>query len=304
MLELGLMIEGQNGLTWERWGRILRAAERLGFAAVYRNDHFMNPSGPALESLELWSSLTWAATQTERIEFGPLVCPFSFRHPVVTAWSAAAIDDLSGGRLQLGLGLGWNEREHRACGFELLPLPERFRRFAEGVAIVHALLHDDDPISFDGEHFRIEDAQLLPRPSRPGGPPIVIGGNGPNRTLPLAARFAREWNAVAVAPDRFRELNARLDALLLAEGRDPAAVRRSVMAQCIVASSVAEAEARWPDLSELRARGGFAGAPDGAIEHLRAYEAAGVQRVILRWLELDDLPMLELIGREVIPALR
>jgi alkanesulfonate monooxygenase SsuD/methylene tetrahydromethanopterin reductase-like flavin-dependent oxidoreductase (luciferase family) len=223
---------------------------------------------------------------------------------VVTAWTAAAIDDLSGGRFQLGLGLGWNEREHRALGFDLLPIAQRFARFEEGLAVVHALLHHDYPVSYRGAYYQLDEACLLPRPARRGGPPIVIGGNGPVRTLPLAARFAREWNAVAVSPTRFRELSARLDELLIAAGRRPGDVRRSVMAQLIVASTTAEAEARWPDLAELRARGGFAGTPAEAIAHLRAYAEEGVQRVMLRWLEPDDLPMLELIGREVIPAIR
>lgn len=302
MIELGLMVEGQNGLTWERWRRIVQTAERLGFAAVYRNDHFMNPSGPALESLELWSSLTWVATNTERIEFGPLVCPFSFRHPVIAAWSAAAIDDLSRGRFQLGLGLGWNEREHAVYGFDLLPKRERFARFEEGTRLVHKLLTSDAPVTFEGEYFRVDGAHLLPRPARPGGPPIVIGGNGPARTMPLAATYAGEWNAVAVTPARFRELSALLDDLVEREGRRPEDVRRSVMTQMIVGPTQAAAEERWGDLAELRARGGFAGTPEAAIEHLRAYAEAGVQRAVLRWLDLDDLPMLELIGTEVLPA--
>ena len=118
MLDVAIMVEGQDGLTWTRWQRLARAAEELGFAGLYRSDHLTNPTGPHLDALELWASLTWLASHTTRIEFGPLVSPVSFRHPVVTAWTAAAVDDLSGGRLRLGLGAGWQEREHASHGFD------------------------------------------------------------------------------------------------------------------------------------------------------------------------------------------
>ena len=120
VLDLAIMIEGQDGINWTRWRRIARVVEDLGFTGLYRSDHFTNPTGPYLDALELWASLTWLADNTSRIEFGPLVSPISFRHPVITAWTAAAVGDLSGGRLRLGLGAGWQEREHRTYGFELL----------------------------------------------------------------------------------------------------------------------------------------------------------------------------------------
>src|SRR4051812_33534476 len=122
-VDVALMIEGQDGLNWTRWQRLVRAAEDWGFAGIYRSDHFSNKEGAHKDSLELWTSLTWAAANSERIEFGPLVSPISFRNPVVTAWTAAAVDDLSGGRLQLGLGAGWQDREHRSYGFDLLDVP-------------------------------------------------------------------------------------------------------------------------------------------------------------------------------------
>src|SRR5690606_18176297 len=129
--------------------------------------------------------------------------------------TAAAIDDLSGGRLRLGLGAGWQEREHRSFGFDLLDLDGRFARLEEALQVVTGLLRSDEPFDFAGRFYRLEDALLLPRPARPGGPPIVIGGNGPKRTLPLAARYADEWNAVYATPARFRELSAVLDELVV-----------------------------------------------------------------------------------------
>src|SRR5512138_733117 len=136
MLEIAIMIEGQNGLTWPRWQRIARLVEEAGFAGLFRSDHFTNPSGADIDSLELWTSLTWLAGNTSRMEFGPLVTPFSFRHPVHTARMASAVDDLSGGRLVLGLGAGWNEREHRIFGFDLLDVDARFDRYQEGMEVV------------------------------------------------------------------------------------------------------------------------------------------------------------------------
>ena len=129
MLEIAIMIEGQNGLNWARWHEIARLVEDAGFVGLFRSDHFTNSNPPDLDSLELWTSLTWLACNTKRIEFGPLVTPFSFRHPAFTARMAVALDDLSGGRLTLGLGAGWQEREHHLFGFDLLDMNSRFDRF-------------------------------------------------------------------------------------------------------------------------------------------------------------------------------
>src|SRR3712207_318804 len=141
------MIEGQDGIDWERWRRLARAVEDSGYAGLYRSDHFTNPTGPNRDALELWASLTWLADNTSRIEFGPLVSPVSFRHPVITAWTASAVDNLSGGRLRLGVGAGWQEREHETYGFDLLETGTRFARFEEGLEVVTRLLQSDEPRS-------------------------------------------------------------------------------------------------------------------------------------------------------------
>ena len=155
MLEIAIMIEGQNGLTWQRWQKIARLVEETRFAGLFRSDHFTNPNPPDIASLELWTSLTWLAGNTQRIEFGPLVTPFSFRHPVFTARMASAVDDLSQGRLVLGLGAGWQEREHRLFGFDLLEPAERFDRFEEGLEVVTRLLQSDEPVTFEGRYYQL-----------------------------------------------------------------------------------------------------------------------------------------------------
>ncbi len=302
-MEIAIMIEGQNGLTWPRWQRIAAAVEELGFAGLYRSDHYTNSNPPDIESLELWVSLTWLASHTSRIEFGPLVSPVSFRQPTMTARMAAAVDDLSGGRLTLGLGAGWQEREHTNYGWELLEVPERFARFEEGVRIIKRLLQEEAPFEFEGVYYQLHEAVLLPRPARPGGPPILIGGNGPKRTLPLVARYADEWNAVYVSPARFAELNGILDGLLAAAGREPASVRRSLMAGCIFGRDAAEVErklaGRNRTAAEMRERGVAAGTGEEIAEHLAAWSAAGVQRIMLQWLDLDDLAGLEALAGKI-----
>ncbi|CUS04125.2 Luciferase-like monooxygenase [Candidatus Promineifilum breve] len=303
-MEVAIMIEGQNGLTWPRWQRIAAAVEDLGFAGLYRSDHYTNANPPDIESLELWVSLTWLASHTTRIEFGPLVSPVSFRQPTMTARMAAAVDDLSGGRLSLGLGAGWQQREHTNYGWELLAVPERFARFEEGLRIIKRLLQEDAPFDFEGVYYRLHEAVLLPRPARPGGPPILIGGNGPRRTLPLAARYADEWNAVYISPARFAELNGMLDGLLAAVGREPASLRRSLMIGCLFGRDAAEVErklaARHRTAAEMVERGVAAGTGEEIAAQLAAWAAAGVQRVMLQWLDLDDLDGLEALAGKII----
>lgn len=136
MIEVAIMIEGQNGLNWKRWQRLASVVEACGYIGLYRSDHYTNADPPDMDSLECWVSLTWLATHTERLEFGPLVTPMSFRHPTHTARMAAAVDDLSGGRLTLGIGAGWQEREHVNYGWDLLDPKERFSRLEEGLKII------------------------------------------------------------------------------------------------------------------------------------------------------------------------
>ncbi|MDP8948469.1 MAG: TIGR03560 family F420-dependent LLM class oxidoreductase [Actinomycetota bacterium] len=305
MLEIAIMIEGQDGIDWKRWQRLVRTVEGLGYAGLFRSDHFTNPTGPVLDALELWSSLTYLADNTSRIEFGPLVSPVSFRHPVITAWQASAVDNLAGGRLRLGIGAGWQEREHEAYGFDLLDTDRRFARFEEALQVVILLLQSDEPVSFDGEFYRLRDAALMPRSPRPGGPPIVIGGNGPRRTLPLAARYADEWNAVLVTSERFIELNARLDELLQEVGRPPERVRRTLMTRAVSGRRTADVERKLAGQSadELRGRGAIVGTAPEVAEQLGRLEEAGVQRVMLQWLETDDIDGLEAMAQTVLPQL-
>lgn len=323
-MDIAIMIEGQNGLTWPRWKKLVPLVEELGFAGLFRSDHFTNSGPPDIDSLELWTSLTWLADHSQRIEFGPLVTPFSFRHPAHTARMASAVDDLSGGRLTLGLGAGWQKREHEKFGFPLLDVNGRLRRFEEGLQAVTRLLRSDEPFSFSGEFYTFKDALLLPRPERPpspagtppagrgradaltgrtaGGPPILVGGNGETRTLPLAARFADEWNAVSLPGDEIRRLNGILDRLLEECGRKPADVRRSMMTGCAFGTSESEvrkAAKLFGDTTpeELRQEGKIVGTGAQVAEQLAELAETGLDRVMLQWLDLDDLDGLEALAK-------
>jgi F420-dependent oxidoreductase-like protein len=308
MLEISLMIEGQNGLNWSRWQRIAQAAEEFGFAGLYRSDHYTNANPPDLDSLELWVSLTWLATHTRRIRFGPLVTPVSFRHPTLTARMAAAVDDLSAGRLVLGLGAGWQAREHTHYGWELLDLNGRFARFEEGLEVITRLLHSDVPVDFTGSFYQLREAILLPRPARPGGPPILIGGNGVRRTLPLAARYASEWNATFLLAEQFKDLNGQLDELIQQYGRQVDQVRRSMMTGSVFGRDSKEAQKKVASRAggkynpeELRQRGLLVGTPVEFIEQLSRLSAAGVQQVMIQWLDLDDIAGLQVLAEQVLP---
>jgi F420-dependent oxidoreductase-like protein len=305
MIEIALMLEGQNGLNWERWQRIALAAETLGFAGLYRSDHFTNSGPPDMDSLELWVSLTWLASHTSRITFGPLVSPVSFRHPALTARMASAVDDLSGGRLILGLGAGWQQREHEHFGFDLLNVPERFDRFEEGLQVITSLLGSSDPVNFEGQYYQLKEAILLPRPNRPAGPILLIGGNGPQYTLPLVVKYASEWNGVALTPAEYAQLNAQLDALLEKAGRQPDQVRRSLMTNCVYASSPSaladKLQSFKKSLDELRKEGRIVGTGAEIVDQIDQLARAGVQRVMLQWLDLDDMDGLEGLASEVLP---
>ena len=308
MIEIALMIEGQNGLNWSRWKALAKAAENFGFVGLYRSDHFTNPSAPDIDSLDLWTSLTWLASHSARIEFGPLVSPFSFRHPSMVARMAAAVDDLSGGRLQLGLGAGWQVREHDIYGLDLLDIPGRVQRFREGVEVVKLLLKNDQPVSYQGDFYQLDDALLLPRPNRVGGPPLVLGGNGMKSTLPLAATYADEWNGFGLSPERFAERQALLDELLQKAGRETGDLRRSLMLGCVFGKTEKEAKEKAKlrgaeNAAQSRQRGLIAGTGEQMLEQLAAYAELGCQRVMLQWLDLDDIEGLEAMAESILPNL-
>lgn len=322
MIEISISSEAQFGMTWPRWQTLTAMVENLGFAALYRSDHFTIQAAPPDEaSLETIISLAYVADHTQRVRFGTLVAPVSMRDPVMLARQAGALDDLSGGRMVLGVGAGWNEREHRLFGYPLGDKVTRFARYEEGLEVISRLLRSEERVSFQGKFFHLEEAMLLPRPTRPGGPRLLIGGSGPQRTLPLAARFADIWNGDSLGPDGFRERNARLDELAHKAGRAPEAIKRTNAIFIVCGRDEAEYERRLagfrrfvPDFAQaaqadimrtLRSDWhALVGRPAEVVEQIKALEAAGVQELMLHWVDTDNQEGLELLAEQVLPHIQ
>lgn len=318
-MKLGLMVEGQEGLTWDAWRRLLASAEELGFESLWRSDHLASRIDGSRESLETWVSLTLAAVETSRLRFGPLVCPITFRHPALLAKMAAAVDTLSGGRLILGIGAGWNEEEHRAFGIPFPSMRERLARLEEGIDVLQRLL-GDGPAHFSGRYYQLDGADAYPKPARRGAGgqiPLLIGGVG-ERVLSIVARYADEWNLTTASPSIYRARSEYLATLCLGLGRDPSEIRRSVAVGFLIGAGEPELRRRSeamqrliPALAEVntsevpeavRLSGWVAGTPDQIITTLQALAAEGVERVMLQHNDLEDTEALRLIAREVLPG--
>lgn len=301
--QVSIMLEGQAGLNWKRWKNILHTAEDSGYQCVFRSDHF--GIGKDDDSLELWISLAYAASHTKRIEFGPLVTPVTFRHPSMNVRYASQIDDLSGGRLLFGVGAGWHKDEHVQWGIPFYDFPTRYKMFTEALEMYDLLLNNNKPVSYEGEHFSLKDAILLPRPERAGGPPILIGGNGPKRTLPLVAKHAKEWNAVFLDIETYMERTNILNGLLAEQGRKPEDVKRSLMTRVVYgkdeATLKANAEKQAVDLSELRAADRVVGTGQEIVDKIAAWHEAGVERFMLQWMDLDDTEGMAAMAQDVLP---
>src|SRR5256712_4192471 len=242
-----LMIEGQEGVSWDQWVALALASEEHGFDAMFRQHPYVSFSRPAeYGSLDAWTTLAALGVRTERIRLGTLVSPVTFRHPSVLAKSVVTADHASGGRVELGMGAGWFEGEHRAFGFPFPPTGERWAMLEEQVEIVHRMWdRDEDAVSFQGQHYRLEDCHALPKPVQDPHPPLILGGHGGPRALRLASLWADEYNLTFEGrPDRCREVRDRLSKECERAGRDPGAVRLSLMTFTMVGSDRAELERR------------------------------------------------------------
>jgi F420-dependent oxidoreductase-like protein len=311
MAHIGIMIEGQEDLTWERFFRLAQAVEDLGFESLFRSDHLtaLDPF-PTRRSLELWSSLTALALRTQRIRFGPLVCSLTFCHPSLLAKKAAAIDVLSGGRFELGLGAGWYKGEHRMFGLPYPPYQTRLDLLDEGARVIKALWAGQ-PATWVGKHFRLEAAETHPSPMQ-NPLPLILGGKNEQRTLRIVAEHATEWNCTYIGVEGFRHKSLVLDGHCAALGRDPRSLRRSLMTPFVIGKDDAAVQRRvdaqramFPGLpatwADWRAAGFIGGSPGQIVEQLKAFEGAGVARFMLQQNDLDDLAALELLASEVLP---
>ena len=270
-----LMIEGQEGVTWDQWRALATAAEQHGFDALFRSDHYQSLDGTAPGgSLDAWATINALAALTSTIRLGTLVSPATFRHPSTLAREVVTADHVSCGRVELGLGAGWHEGEHRSHGFPFDSVRDRFDRLAEQLEIVHRSWTDDAPFDFDGRFYRLQRADPLPKPTG-RKPNLIVGGSARPRGAALAARWADEYNTVFASPQECRERREAIAAACREQGREP--IPLSVMTRL---------EGEPPEITDL----------------LNEYRDAGVERIMLQHLHHDDLDTVERVGREVIPA--
>jgi alkanesulfonate monooxygenase SsuD/methylene tetrahydromethanopterin reductase-like flavin-dependent oxidoreductase (luciferase family) len=302
------MIEGQEGVTWEDWVALADACEEHGVESLFRSDHYISGFDESRPVLDAWATIAGLAARTTKLELGTLVSPGTFRHPSLLARNAATADEISGGRVVLGMGAGWMEREHEAYGFDFADTRERIARFAEQLEIVHGLFHDDS-VDFAGEHYRLQSAPGLERPDLT----ILVGGSAKPGTTGPAVRFADEYNCVFGSFDDARERKQRLDLACERGGRDPATLRYSLMAPLVVGRDDREVQesarrigARFgrdpQQVLERYAQSGPVGTVEQVVERLREIEELGFERVMLQHLAHQDLDAVALIGRELAPA--
>jgi F420-dependent oxidoreductase-like protein len=306
-----LMIEGQEGVSWDDWVALARACEEHGLEGLFRSDHYQSVfdlSGRG--SLDAWATLAALAAATERIRLGTMVSPATFRRPSVLSRMVATVDHISGGRVELGLGAGWNQAEHDAHGFPFPGLDERMELLEEQLEIVHRQWTEEE-FSFQGRHYRLERCRAEPKPLQRPRPPIVMGGGAGPRVAGLAARWADEYNTPFASVEQCRERRAAIAEACEREGREP--IPFSLMAACCVGRDEGEALERAKRRLERSGRDDdpsvlleqdnvLVGTVDRVIARLREYAEAGVERVFLQHLDHSDLDMVRLIGEAIVPT--
>lgn len=305
-MDFRVFVEPHQGAAYADQLAVAQAAEQLGYSAFFRSDHYLAMSGDGLPGpTDSWVTLGALARETSRIRLGTMVTSATFRHPGPLAISVAQVDEMSGGRVDFGIGTGWYTREHTAYGIPFPALGERFERLAEQLDILTGLWGTPigETFSYTGTHYRITDSPALPKPAQRPHPPIVIGGVGPKRTPALAARFADEFNVpfqpvevIATQFDRVRKAVSEA-------GRPADSMTYSACFVVCAGRNDAELARRagsiHRDLDELRANSPLVGTPAQIIDNLAAFAQAGVQRVYLQVLDLHDLDHLDLFADEV-----
>src|SRR5919201_1849007 len=291
-----VMIEGQEGVEWEHWLALADACEGSGLEGLFRSDHYLSGFGRNERgTLDAWATLAALAGRTERIRLGTLVSPVTFRHPAVLAKNALTVDHVSGGRVEVGLGAGWNEEEHKAFGFDFPDLATRMAMLAAQLDVVTK-----------------QWAEMNPKPVQQPHPPLIVGGAAGRRSLEIAARFADEYNTTFASPDECAQRRRRLDEACERHGRDPGSVRFSLMTFGFVGADrsdlerrrrrLADVMGRSPDQVPRRSESAIVGTVEEVVARLHEYEEAGVERVMLQHLDHEDVAMVELLGAEVAPG--
>lgn len=312
-----VMIEGQQGVSWPAWLRLAEACERLGFEGLFRSDHYYSGRGVGGRgSTDAWTLLAGLAVVTDRLRLGTLVSPVTFREPALLAKAAVTVDEISGGRAEIGMGAGWWEEEHTGHGFAFHHVDGRWERLEEQVAVVHGLL-TQERFSYEGRHYALRDVEFLPKSVQVPHLPLILGGKRVgSRMQALIGSYADEFNTVGGTPEEVAERFDRARRGCRDAGRDPDTLVTSLMTWFFVAptedgylAKLERARALDPTAGPFDAyrrdieRDCIVGTPERAAARLREYRDAGVQRIYLNHELYDDLDMLELVAAEVLPGL-
>ncbi|TQJ50879.1 LLM class F420-dependent oxidoreductase [Phycicoccus sp. SLBN-51] len=306
-MELRVFTEPQQGATYDDLLAVARTAEELGFGGFFRSDHYLHMGGDGGPGpTDAWTTLAGLARDTSTIRLGTLVSSATFRLPGPLAVAVAGVDQMSGGRVELGLGAGWFEAEHAAYGISFPGVRERFDRLEEQLAVITGLWRTPVGRTFthEGRFYPVTDSPALAKPVQPSGVPVIVGGHGPRRTPALAARYAAEFNAAFTSPQEAARLFEGVQRACLDIGRDPGTLTLSAaQVLCLGQDEAAvrrraAAIGREPD--ELRANG-LAGTPDEVLEKVQSFASAGATRLYLQVLDLSDLEHLADVARLVMP---
>jgi F420-dependent oxidoreductase-like protein len=302
-MRLVIFTEPQQGATYDDQLRIARHTEELGFDAFFRSDHYLSiGEGDGLPGpTDSWVTLGALAVQTSRIKLGTLVTSATFRYPGVLAISAAQVDQMSDGRVELGLGAGWFEAEHKAYGIPFPPVKERFDRLEEQLAIITGLWTTPvgERFTFHGEHYDVEDSPALPKPVQSPGPPVIIGGVGAKRTPALAARYAHEFNVPFASVEQTAQMYERVTEACRKAGRDQLPVFSAAQT---IACGRTEAEAR-KRAEAIGQTPPLYGTPAQVVDQIGRFVQAGATRLFLQVLDMRDLDHLDVIASEIAPQL-
>jgi F420-dependent oxidoreductase-like protein len=309
------MIEGQEGVSWPQWQALANACEQHGIGTLFRSDHYMNLDGahPERGALDALGTVIALAAQTNTVRLGTMVSPATFRHPSVLAKLITTADHVSGGRVELGLGAGWHEREHAAYGFPYPDLRTRMEVLDEQLQIVlgnWSPNSHDAPFSFAGKHYRLERLDAQPKPIQQPHPPLLMGGAAGPLAARLAALYADEYNTAFASLDQVRERRTRITQACEQDGRQP--IPFSVMGPLITGRDQEDLRARATRAAQFRGMdadsilhdppdGWIVGTLEQAAAHLRELEQAGVSRVLCQHMPHDDLEFVEILGRELAP---
>jgi len=309
-MELRIFVEPQQGASYRQQLDVAQLAEQLGFDGFFRSDHYlrMGAGDPLPGPTDTWVTLGAIARETSTIRLGTLVCSATFRLPGPLAVAVAQVDDMSGGRVELGLGAGWFDDEHTAYGIPFPTLGQRFDILAEQLEIITGLWNtpEDSQYSFEGRHHGLVGSPALPKPVQPGGPPIIMGGYGAKRTPTLAAQYASEFNLPFPPLEIYRPMCDNVRVACEARGRDPESMIYSVAQVVCCATNDADlarrAAAIGRDVDELR-QNGCAGSPAEVLDRIAEFAEAGASRMYLQVLDMDDLDHIALLAEDVMRLL-